>query len=424
MSASSFIDEITIRVRAGEGGSGSSSFAREKYKPKGGPDGGDGGRGGSIVLEADAQIATLADFVKRREVRAAPGGTGRSNNRTGAEADDVVLRVPVGTLIWDADDGVQLADLAKPGARYVVAQGGRGGRGNTSLRSSADRSPNFAEQGEPGQERSLRLELRLSADVGLLGLPNAGKSTLLRAVSRATPKVADYPFTTLSPHLGVVDSDEGRFVVADLPGLIEGAAEGKGLGLRFLRHAERCAVLAAVVDLAEPDPAGTLATVAGEAEAYDPRLAQRIRVVVGNKNDLASADDTAARAWAEEHGARFLTVSALEGAGIEALVAELREEAERARAEEGEPETFALFRPVEEDPIEVLRDGEAFRVRSRRVERLVSMTPMGNPRAIRHLQRRLRALGVESALEREGAKEGDDVSIGNVTFEYLPEEHR
>ncbi len=418
---SDFVDEVRIQARAGDGGPGSVSFMREKHKPRGGPDGGDGGRGGSVELLADPSLGSLAPYVRRRSQRAGHGGKGGGNNRRGADGPDLVLPVPVGTIVRDVSSNELLADLAKPGVRYVVARGGRGGRGNAAMRSKHDRVPNFAEQGEPGEQPDVVLELHLVADVGLIGLPNAGKSTLLGAISRADPKVADYPFTTLIPGLGVVERGESRLVVADLPGLIEGAAEGKGLGLRFLRHAERCAVLAAVVDLGGDDPAGDLETVSNEVESYDPELVQRLRVVVGNKIDLEKKDVDAAQRWADQRGVRFVPVSAAAGVRLDELVSVVQEEVSAAWAARGDPETFAVFRPVPEDRIEIRREDEAFRVISKRVERIVDQTAMGNPRAVRRLQQKMRSLGVEAALRRNGVKEGDEIRIGDIAFEYFPD---
>jgi GTP-binding protein len=324
--------------------------------------------------------------------------------------------------VRDTTTGEILADLAKPGSAYTVARRGRGGRGNASLRSKLDRVPNYAEPGEPGEEVEVVLELHLVADVGLLGAPNAGKSTLLSAVSAAEPKIANYPFTTLSPGLGVVERGSERFVVADLPGLIEGASQGKGLGLRFLRHAERCSVLAMVVDLSGESPEADLDAVAGELESYDAELLDRVRVVLGNKIDVDSADERSARAWAEQRGARFVAVSAAQGTNLDQVLTALDEEVEKARSERGEPESFAVFRPVAEDPIEVTREDDAFRVRSRRAESVVGQTPLDNPRAVRRLQQRLRTLGVESALRRAGVAEGDEIRIGDIAFDYIPED--
>jgi GTP-binding protein len=415
-----FIDEARITVKAGDGGKGSPSFHREKYKPKGGPDGGDGGRGGSVVLAADPSAATLSEFRRRRILRAPSGAPGQSNNRHGATGEDLVVHVPVGTVVHDLEADEMVADLAKPGALYIVARGGRGGRGNASIASGVERAPNFAEHGEPGEQRRLLLDLRIVADVGLIGPPNAGKSTLLRALSAARPKVADYPFTTLEPYLGVAAVDDERIVVADLPGLIEGAAEGRGLGTRFLRHAERCGVLAAVVDVSG-DAVGDLQGVQDEVRAYEPELAERMRVVVGNKIDLEDADAADARRWAEGVGARFVPVSAMRGDGTADVLGVLVEEVAKARAERPEPESFAVFRPVAADRLVVEKEGTGFRVRSTRVERLVGQTPLQNPRAVRHLQRRLNAMGVEAALRKAGAGEGDEVYIGGATFEYHPE---
>lgn len=431
--ASSFVDEARVFARAGNGGSGSASFHREKFKPRGGPDGGDGGRGGSVVLVADPSVESLRWLSTHPHQRAKGGASGGSNNKRGADARDLEIGVPVGTVVRDSSTGEMLADLAKPDGRFIAARGGRGGRGNASLVSRVERAPSFAEQGEAGEERDLTLELHLVADIGLLGPPNAGKSTLLAAVTRASPRVGAYPFTTVEPSLGVLDPDTwpeagledvDRLVVADLPGLIEGAAEGRGLGARFLRHAERCAVLVVVVDLAAPDPRGDLDDVVAEVRAHDPALEGRIRMVVGNKLDLPQADLDPVRSSSEESGVRCLGISAEGRRGLEELVGALVEEVARARAERGEPESFAVFRPVVPDRIRVQREDDAFRVIGERAERLVSMTPLSNPGAVRHLQRRLKALGVEQALTREGAREGDEVRIGETAFEFLPEGDR
>lgn len=421
---SGFVDEARISIRSGDGGSGAVSFHRTKLKPRGGPDGGSGGDGGSVLLSAVADVGSLASFVRARDHKASAGGKGGPNNRSGADAADLILRVPVGTLVRDARTGEVLADLTKPGVRYVAARGGRGGRGNAAMRSAVDRVPNYAESGEPGQSLTLILELHLVADVGFLGPPNAGKSTLLGAISHANPKIADYPFTTLEPGLGVVEADDARFVAADLPGLIEGASEGKGVGLRFLRHATRCRVLAVVVDVSTPETADALDTVAAEVEAYDPALTDRLTVVVGNKIDLAEADPAAARAWARERRAEFVAVSAKFGTNADELVALLARRVATARAEQPERESFAVLRPVVADRVVVRREGEGWRVRSERAERLVAQTPLGSAGAVRRLQRRLRALGVESALARQGASEGDEIYIGTATFEFLPEDDR
>ena len=419
---SSFVDEVRVNARGGDGGGGMASFERTKLKPRGNPNGGNGGSGGSVVLVSDSSVPSLAPFARTRSYRAEPGGRGGPNNRHGADGPDLVMRVPVGTIVRDTSSAEMLADLARPDVSFVAARGGRGGRGHTSLKSSQDRIPNYAERGEPGEEASLILELRLVADVGFVGPPNAGKSTLLTAISRANREIADYPFTTIDPGLGVVEVGERRFVAADLPGLIEGASEGRGLGLRFLRHATRCRVLAVVVDAAGDDPAAELEAVAGEIDAFDPDLRERMRIVVANKIDIEGARVDGVASWARENDAECVAVSAMHGTNVDRLIAVLDTRVRESYENEPEAETFAVLRPVLPDRVVVTREGGGFRVRSERVERLVAQTPLDNARATRRLQKRLRAMGVEAALAREGAQEGDDVYIGNRTFEFYPED--
>ncbi|HSC22620.1 MAG TPA: GTPase ObgE [Casimicrobiaceae bacterium] len=323
-----FVDEAYIEVIAGDGGNGAASFRREKYVPRGGPDGGDGGRGGSVVAVADRNINTLVDYRFARIFRAKRGENGHGADRYGRGADDIVLRMPVGTVVRDVDSGELIADLAEDGARALLAKGGRGGLGNLHFKSSTNRAPRQSTPGEKGEERKLHLELKVLADVGLLGLPNAGKSTLIRAISAARPKVADYPFTTLSPQLGVVRTSESRsFVVADIPGLIEGAAEGAGLGHRFLRHLARTRLLLHVVDIAPPnpdaDPAADARAVLQELVKFDPALAAKPRWLVLNKIDLVPEDERASRAQALAKALRYdgprFAVSAIDGGGCRAL---------------------------------------------------------------------------------------------------------
>jgi GTP-binding protein len=323
-----FIDEALIEVIAGDGGNGAASFRREKYVPRGGPDGGDGGRGGSIWAVADRNINTLIDYRYARIHRAKRGENGRGADQYGRGADDIVLRMPVGTVITDADTGETIADLDRHDARALLAKGGKGGLGNLHFKSSTNRAPRQTTPGEKGAQRRLQLELKVLADVGLLGLPNAGKSTLIRAISAARPKVADYPFTTLAPQLGVVRTDEGRsFVVADIPGLIEGAAEGAGLGHRFLRHLQRTRLLLHVVDIApldaDADPVAAVRAIALELKKYDPDLAAKPRWLVANKLDLLPEDEREARIRALVKALRWkgpaFGVSAINGDGCRAL---------------------------------------------------------------------------------------------------------
>ncbi len=415
----SFVDEVRLRVRAGDGGAGGLSFLRTKLQPKGGPNGGDGGRGGSVIAVADPGLGSLAPYVRKSLVRADGGQPGGPHNRNGADGVDVLVPVPVGTVV--RSDGEVLADLARPDSRYVIAEGGRGGRGNAALKSSRDRLPNYSEPGEPGHELFVTFELHLVADVGLLGPPNAGKSTLLGAVSRATPKIGAYPFTTIDPNLGIVDvDDDTRLTVADLPGLIEGASEGRGLGLRFLRHAQRCSLLALVVDVASDDPVGDLESVYREVASFDAALAERARVVIANKIDIGG-DRSRIESWAHSHAADVVAISAAEGVNLDDLRRVLGPAVARAKAELGEPQSFAVYRPAVEDRIIVHREDGGFRVRSERIERAVAQTPINNVRAVRRLQRRLKTMGVEKALRREGANEGDEVRIGDVAFEWIPD---
>lgn len=324
-----FVDEVEIHVRAGDGGRGCVSFRREKYVPRGGPDGGDGGRGGSVILEADEGLGTLLDFRYRRQYAAPRGAHGEGSDRHGADGADLVLRVPVGTVVRTRGEELPLGDLARHGQRLVVARGGRGGRGNARFATSTHRAPRHAEPGTPGEERWLRLELKLLADVGVVGFPNAGKSTLVARLSAARPKIADYPFTTLVPTLGLVRLDEARsFVIADVPGLIPGAAAGKGLGLRFLRHLERTRLLVHLVDL-DPqsgrDPLDDWRAIQAELRAYSPELAARPQLLVANKVDLPGAAARRARveSFARRRGIRVLGIAARTGEGLDALRAAL-----------------------------------------------------------------------------------------------------
>jgi GTP-binding protein len=404
-----FVDRVSLVVRAGAGGAGSAHLASEPYKPRAGADGGDGGPGGDVVLRVDPELFDLSRYRDRPQHRAAGGGGGGRNRRTGAAGADLVLEVPDGTVVSD-ERGV-VADLVGAGASVVAARGGRGGRGSASLASPRNRVPRAAEPGEEGEERRIDLELRLVADAGLVGLPNAGKSTLLSALTAARPKIADYPFTTLSPNLGVA-GDEHRIVVADVPGLIEGAHQGKGLGLEFLRHVSRCRALVYVVDLAGQDPAGDLATVRDEVAAYDPELAARPSLVVGTKADL-------------DHGAPpprvDLVVSGVSGQGLDELRERLEATVAAAIAAEPERRPMVVVRPGR-DPFTVRREGVGFRVSGRGVERWVAETDMEDPRDVAELQRRLVRAGVERRLAAEGARRGDEVTIGGTTFEFIPDD--
>ena len=426
-----FIDLARITVKAGRGGNGALSFRREKFIPKGGPDGADGGRGGDVIFEAVGGIVTLADFEYNRRFQAGHAGHGGGAMQTGANGEDLRVFVPCGTLVRD-EAGDILADLVEPGQTFVAARGGRGGRGNAHFASSVRRAPRFAEKGDRGEERTLVLELKLIADVGLVGFPNAGKSSLLAAISGAKPKIAGYPFTTLSPNLGVLAVDDQQIVIADVPGLIEGAHEDRGLGLHFLRHVERTRVLAHVVDLSEPDVLENWRVVCGEFEAYGADLTGRPCLAVGNKTDLPGAEENAVllREEMARLGVPCLCVSALTGEGIPALIETIVEFVRRHPRPEGSV-TLAEKPAVRELPrrrggrpesVEVRRlDDGSFRVEHENLERSVRRIDFDQEDAMVKFARVLKRLKVEEALEDAGAREGDKVLIGDLDFNFQPD---
>ncbi|HEX3621161.1 MAG TPA: GTPase ObgE [Acidimicrobiales bacterium] len=412
---SGFVDEASLSVRGGDGGAGSVSFRREAHVPRGGPDGGDGGRGGDLWLYADREVASLLAFRDRPHRRAASGSHGMGRARHGSRGEDLRVPVPEGTIVKDTDGNV-LADLVSAGDTWLAARGGRGGRGNARFLSNRRRAPSFAEQGEVGEERWLRLELKLMADVALVGFPNAGKSTLISAVSAAKPKIADYPFTTLEPHLGVVVVDGFEMVWADIPGLIEGASEGKGLGHQFLRHIERARVLLVLVDLAAVDetpPAEQERILVRELGRYRPELLERPRLVVGTKADvglLAAGDDPGLR------------TSAVTGQGLTEVLRAAAALVAETRAAQPMPETYVVHRP-EPEGVQVTRaDDGAYVVLGRPAERAVAVNDLTNPQALEYVRHRLSRLGVDRALARAGARPGDLVRVGGFTFEYVDQE--
>ena len=437
-----FADHAAIRVHAGHGGNGCASVHREKFKPLGGPDGGNGGRGGDVILEVDPSTATLLDFHRRSVRKAGNGKQGSGSNRNGADGGDLVVKVPNGTVVL-ASDGTVLADLVGTGTRFVAAAGGRGGLGNAALASPRRKAPGFALKGEPGDERELTLELKTVADVGLIGFPNAGKSSLIAAMSAARPKIADYPFTTLIPNLGVAEAGDVQFVVADVPGLIPGASEGKGLGHDFLRHVERCAALVHVLDCAttEPgrDPITDLDTIEAELAAYEQiagpalagtRLTDRPRLVALNKIDVPEARELADLVKGEltARGLAVYEVSAATTEGLRELKFAMAQLVSEARAAQPEPEPArVVIRPaaVSEPGFEVSRtpDG-AYLIRGEKPERWVRQTDFSNDEAVGYLADRLARLGVEKALADAGAEPGDTVLIGDlddaVVFDWDP----
>lgn len=417
------IDEASILVRSGAGGDGLIHFRREKYVPRGGPAGGDGGHGGDVVLVVNPRLSTLAWYQQRSHFHAGDGGRGGPNNRTGASAAALELQVPAGTVVRD-EAGAILGDLVQPDARLVVARGGRGGRGNSRFRSSSRQAPRIAEKGEPGQERRLYLELRLIADVGLVGVPNAGKSTLLSVLSNARPRIASYPFTTLEPNLGVLRRGDREVVIADIPGLIEGAHMGVGLGHAFLRHVTRTRMLVHLLDGAGQDPLADFNQINAELALFDERLADKPQIVVFNKLDLpeAAARWPALRRTLRDLGVAPLAISAMTRAQLPAFIDELLRV--HANLPESAPEAItedlARAEPAEAKFDFTVRRGvdDSFIVRGARIERAAAMTYWEHEEAVMRFQRILGALGVSDALEAAGVTAGDTVFIGEYELEW------
>ncbi len=418
------LDEARIWVRAGDGGNGVVSFRREKFVPFGGPDGGDGGRGGSVFLVADPGVSTLLEFGRRRHFKAQRGGHGRGKRQHGKAGEDLVIRVPMGTAVG-SDDGVQV-DLVRPGDTALVARGGRGGLGNPHFATSTNRAPRVAQKGEPGEERWLNLELKTIAQAALIGEPNAGKSSLLAATSAARPKIGAYPFTTLSPSLGVAEPPAGDqvFVLADIPGLVAGAHRGAGLGHRFLRHVERAPLLVHVVDASRPDALEAYRTVRRELEAYKAEVAAKPEIVAANKLDLPGARAGCAALQAALPDRPVVGTSTVTSEGIPALLETVAATLAQMRGAAPEPSPAHAVRvyrlaPADEEGFSVARTAEGtYEVRGRKVERLVAMTDLQSEEGIAHLQKQLARLGVFEALERAGVQVGDTVVIGRWETEW------
>ena len=418
-----FLDHATIWVAAGAGGAGAATFRREAHVPRGGPDGGDGGRGGSVFLRVDAGQTTLQDYRFKHHFRAPAGGAGAGAKRHGRAGRDVELAVPPGTAVFDRDSGDLLADLVVPGQRVMVARGGRGGLGNVHFATATHRTPRHAQRGEPAEERWLRLELRLIADIGLVGLPNAGKSTLLAALTAATPRVAPYPFTTLEPNLGVLDlartdpDEVRRPTIADVPGLIEGASGGAGLGHAFLRHVERTRVLLHVVDAAAPTALADHDTIREELRLHDPALLAKPGFVVANKIDLPGATQRAAALGRHvaADGEVSVAVSAMTGEGLPDLVERLRLLLPAAGSQQVVMPAGVVVHRFEQasGAFSVRREGDGYRVRGRRIERLAAQTDFDNEESAERFQRDLERLGVDRELRRAGVTAGDTVRIGS-----------
>lgn len=425
-----FVDQVEISVKAGDGGNGIVAFRREKFIPHGGPSGGNGGRGGNVTIKADAGLNTLVDLRYKRHYRAGRGGDGGPNDRHGKNGEDLTLRVPVGTLVYRAEDDRVLADLAHDGQEVIVARGGGGGRGNASFASSTLQTPKFAEKGEPTDEIDLRLELKLLADVGLIGYPSVGKSTLISKISAAKPKIADYPFTTLVPNLGVVRVDNSSFVVADMPGLIEGAHDGAGLGHQFLRHIERTRLLVHLIDVSGMtgrDPRHDFDAINDELRLHSEKLAALPQMVALNKVDMPDAVDIdkELRPDLESRGLEVFEISALTGQGLQPLIYRIQARLEELpREEEVAPADEVVRFTVEpsEETWEVVKTADReFEVTGHAVEMLVRRTNLDNEYALRRMHRQLEKMGVIKRLRDLGAAEGDTVKIHGLEFEFSDE---
>lgn len=417
------LDEVKIYVRSGNGGDGLAAFRREKFVPRGGPAGGDGGRGGDVILRVNPKVNTFGQFQRKIHFKAAHGGRGGSFNKTGASASALVVEVPPGTMVRDADSGALLADLVRSGEEVRVAKGGRGGRGNTHFATPAHQAPRYAEKGEPGEERWLRLELKLIADVGLVGVPNAGKSTLLSVVSHARPRIADYPFTTLEPNLGVVVYDDRELVLADIPGLIEGASMGVGLGHAFLRHVQRTRLLVHLLNGANDNPVADYSQINTELALYDEHLAHKPQIVVFNKIDLPEAQARWPEVQSElkARGIDALAISSLTHANVQALVQRVFQIADSLPEDTAprQAETPLYELPQDEFAFAITRDRKGdFHVKGKRIERAAAMTYWDNDEAVMRFQNILETLGISKALTDAGVQIGDTVFIGDNELEW------
>ena len=420
-----FLDNVKIKISSGAGGNGAIAWRREKYVDMGGPAGGDGGKGGSVYLIADSNLSTLLDFKYKSSFKADTGEYGRSKNMHGRKGNDLYIKVPCGTIVKDFNTDKIIADLAVEGQSVLVAQGGRGGRGNARFVNSIKQSPHYCEPGEPGIERDLELELKLIADVGLLGLPNAGKSTLISVISAAKPKIADYPFTTLVPNLGVVKKPNGDgFVVADVPGLIEGASEGVGLGLDFLRHVERTRLLLHLVDISAEDPIHNYKVINNELQKYGGKLTETPQAIVINKID--TIDEELLAEYIErfkEFNPEVFAISAATKTNIQSILNYLYQKVEELPQTQIEVEIEEDLAAVDNDDsdFEVFKTKDCYNVVGGKVKRLVAVTNMRDPQSIFRLQNILKVLGVFIALENAGIKDGEIVKIGSFEFEYYSE---
>lgn len=419
-----FVDEVIIKVKAGNGGDGCTAFRREKYIPDGGPFGGNGGRGANIIFETDLGLRTLLDLRYQKLIRAPKGANGEGKNKNGKGASDVIIKVPLGTTVKDMDTGLIIADLTKKGDSVIVAKGGRGGRGNTAFATATNPAPNFSEHGEPGEEKTLKVELRLLADVGFVGMPSVGKSTILSKISASKPKIAAYHFTTLNPNLGVVKTIDGRtFVAADLPGLIKGASLGEGLGDKFLKHIQRTRVIAHIIDMSGlegRDPLEDYETINKELKDFDEKLILKPQVVIANKMDLEGAKENLER-FKKKYNVPVYEVSAITNKGLDKVLVKIADELDKIREEplfsDEAFESHVLYKFKKEQPFTITRDNDIYVVKGKEIEKLFHMTKFTDEGAVR-FARKLRAMGIDDKLLEMGAKYGDKVQIEDLIFEF------
>ena len=421
-----FVDELTIKVIAGKGGDGCTSFRREKCEPMGGPNGGNGGKGASIIFQVDKGLKTLIDLRYMKIIKGKKGENGSGQNRNGASAEDIIIKVPEGTTVVDESTNLVIADLVGDITEVVVAEGGRGGRGNVAFKTQTDTTPKFSELGEPGEEKILKVELKMIADVGLIGFPSVGKSTILSKISAATPKIASYHFTTLSPNLGVVKlKDERSFVMADLPGLIEGASTGVGLGHKFLRHAMRTKILAHVIDMGSEEgrnPTHDYAAIRKEIEEYNDKLAKKTEVILANKMDLPNALENLEAFKNKYPDKDIIEISSVTNIGFDDLMYSLADKLDKISNDplydDAEMLSHVMYKFQNERPYTITKDGDVWILEGKELEKLFKMTRFNEPEAVLRFARKLKGMGVEEELERLGAKRGDEVQICDYIFEF------
>ncbi len=419
-----FVDEVIVELTAGRGGDGCMAFRREKYIAMGGPFGGNGGKGGDIIFQADEGLRTLIDLRYQKHIKGAPGSNGEGKNKNGKNAPDTIVKVPLGTTVKDHETGMIIGDLTKQGQEIIVSYGGRGGRGNVTLATRSNPCPSYCERGEPGENRKVKVELRMLADVGLVGLPSVGKSTILSMITNANPKIASYHFTTLSPNLGVVSTQDYSYTVADLPGLIEGASTGLGLGHKFLKHIERTKIIAHVIDMSGTegrDPYEDYLTIRKELETFSPKLIHKPEIIIANKMDLESASNYL-KEFKKKVKVPVYEISAIQNQGLDKVLEELKEMVKNTSAEvlfaPEVQESHVLYKFQKEKPFTITKEKDVFIIKGSTVEKLFNMTNFNTEEALFRFSNKLRKMGIDEELEKMGIQEGDIVRILDYEFEY------